>query len=132
MCVLRCQVKIQKKLEVNLGRWVFTSMLFMGCAQYQNVGVVSEPAGAEVFLDGERVGITPMRLPIGRDRPHLLFLKLDGHIPREAVLSHNPATDGIDFLTPADVSVRLVRRPLKPGEAETGDRDRQVDVEVEE
>ena len=84
--------------------------LSTGCALYQRVGVESQPAGAQVFLDGELVGQTPLMLRIGREADHLVFLKLDGYVPERAILTLNREQDRVDFLTPADVVVRLQPR----------------------
>ena len=135
---LRCQVKIPSTLK-GVPRGVAglaAVVLFQACAHYQNVEIASEPPGAQVFLDGEQVGRTPLRVPIDRDRPHIVYLKLDGHIPRQTVLAHNPMPDGIDFLTPADVELRLNLRPRLPGqptaEGAPAENDRDVDVTIED
>lgn len=96
------------------------------CAQYQHVGVDSTPAGAEIFLDGEKVGTTPARLRIQRDKDHSVYLKREGYRPELVVLTLNPTADGIDFLTPADVRVQML-----PGLGEPG-RDLEVEVEAED
>ncbi len=108
-----------------------TSLIFLlaclspsGCAMYQNVGIDSRPPGAEIFLDGESVGHTPARLPIGRVIDHSVYLKKDGYQPRLVVLTFHPEDDGIHFLTPADVRVPLAPLP--------DSMDRDVDIEIEE
>lgn len=93
------------------------------CAAYQRVGVESAPDAAEVYLDGELVGTTPLELRVETGTEHSVFLKAEGYQPRMVVLDRNRPADGIDFLTPADVRVRLVPR--------TGMPDREVEVEVD-
>ncbi|MCP4005314.1 MAG: PEGA domain-containing protein [bacterium] len=95
-----------------------------GCAVYQNVGILSEPEGAQIFLDGEVIGVTPARLRIPRTTDHSVYLKKEGFKPKLVVLTFHSMDDGIHFLTPADVGARL--SPL----ADTLDRD--LDVEIEE
>jgi hypothetical protein len=95
-----------------------------GCALYQNVGILSEPPGAEIYLDGEIIGVTPARLRIPRVIDHSVYLKKDGFKPKLVVLTYHPMNDGIHFLTPADVRVRL--SPL----ADTLDRN--LDVEIDD
>ncbi len=93
------------------------------CVPYQNVGIESTPAAADVYLDGELVGVTPLRIRIPTGTDHSVFLKKEGYQSRMLVLDQNRPADGIDFLTPADLRVRLV--PL------TGPPDREVEVEIE-
>lgn len=44
-----------------------------------SLAVTSEPAGATVLLDGESVGVTPLRLDAVQPGSHSLRLRLDGH-----------------------------------------------------
>ncbi len=78
------------------------------CAPYQRVGVESSPEGAEVYLDGERVGATPMTLRVSTAVDHSVYVKKEGYRSELLVLNRNQPSDQIDFLTPADLDVRLV------------------------
>ena len=93
------------------------------CAPYQRVGIESAPEGAEVYLDGTLMGTTPLELRIPTGREHSVFLKKEGYRSRLLVLNSHERSDGIDFLTPADLSVRMV--------PETGPQDRDLEIEVE-
>lgn len=96
-----------------------------GCATpLQPLGVVSEPPGAEVYVDGAPAGTTPLELALPPAADHSVYLKKDGYRPELVVLSPNRGPDGVEFLTPADVRVRLV--PL------ADPRGREVEIEVEE
>jgi hypothetical protein len=95
------------------------------CAQYQEISVHSQPSGAEVWLDKQLVGHTPLELRIDRTRAHAVYLKRDGYRPELVVLDLLRAPDGLAFLTPPDVEVRLV-----PG-AESPDQSRDLEIEVE-
>jgi PEGA domain-containing protein len=98
----------------------------LACSHYQYVNVVSDPAGADVYLDGEVVGQTPLELAVGRDGAHTVYLKRDGYRPELVLLEHHEANDGIDFLTPADVTKRL-----SPGPSSDPDLERQLKIEVD-
>ena len=98
-------------------------IVFAGCVSSQRVGVASAPAGAEIYLDGIRVGETPAQVRLSRDRPHKIFLKLEGYRPELIVLERHTPDDRIDFLTPADVRVRLV--------PDVAGLDRDLDINVE-
>jgi len=113
--------------RLALGALLAASLV--GCARYQNVNIRSEPAGAQIFLDGREIGRTPLRVRIDRDKDHVVFLKLDGHVPEREVLTLNRVPDRIDFLTPADVELRLLRRV---GNDPAADSSRDVQIEAEE
>ncbi len=49
--------------------------------------VRTEPAGASVTLDGERVaGVTPLEIALDSEREHLLGFTLDGHVAAEVTV----------------------------------------------
>jgi hypothetical protein len=96
-----------------------------GCAQYQYVTVRSEPPAAEVYLDKQLVGSTPLRLKVGRSEAHAVYVKRSGYRPELVVLESLRADDGLAFLTPPDVHVRLT-----PG-AESGDQQHDLEIEVD-
>jgi len=96
------------------------------CAHYQNVGVQSDPSGADVYLDGELAGKTPTQLEVGRDTVHTVYLKREGYRPELVLLQRHEANDGIDFLTPADITKRL-----SPGPSSDPELERQLKIEVD-
>ncbi|HTO52713.1 MAG TPA: PEGA domain-containing protein [Myxococcota bacterium] len=98
----------------------------LGCAHYQNVGVETDPPGAQIYLDGHMVGRTPMQLEVSRDKAHMVYLKRDGYRPEPVPLELHEATDGIDFLTPADVVKRLA-----PGPSSDPELERNLKIEVD-
>ena len=93
------------------------------CAKYQNVGIQSTPEGAEIFLDGEKVGETPRQLAVARDGEHAVYLKKPGYRPELVVLELHQPSAGPTFLTPADVRVSLT--PI------LGGHDRSLEIEAE-
>jgi len=105
-----------------------------GCARYQMVGVYGPP-GSTVFVDGTEVGPVPRQIRVSREEAHSIYVKKPGFQPQLVVLELNDAADGVDYLTPADVSVRLLRRRREPGaegespKSEPLDRDVQVEPE---
>jgi hypothetical protein len=96
-----------------------------GCAHYQLVGVQSQPPGAEVYLDKQLVGRTPLELRIGRSQAHAVYVKREGYRPELVVLELVRAADGLTFLVPPDVEVRLVPEGAAP------DPGRDLEIEVE-
>ena len=95
------------------------------CVPYQNVGIESNPEGAEVYMDGTLMGVTPLRLRIPTRADHSIYLKKEGFRPQLVVLNSNQPQDAIDFLTPADIRVRMI-----PGVDSMG-RDLEVETEPE-
>lgn len=98
----------------------------LACAAYQNVGVETDPPGAQIYLDGKLVGQTPAKLRIGRERDHIVYLKREGYRPEPVVLEKHEANDGIDFLTPADVV-----KHLSPGPSSDPELERRLKIEVD-
>jgi hypothetical protein len=97
-----------------------------GCAQYQVVGVSSEPNGAQIYLDGQKVGKTPAKLEVPRGKDHTIYLKREGYRPELVVLERHTADDEIDYLTPADVVKRM-----SPGPDSNPEIERQLKIEIE-
>jgi serine/threonine protein kinase len=59
--------------------------------------VRTEPAGASVTLDGERVaGVTPLELALDPEREHVLGLALDGHVTAEVTVAAGEAPEAIE------------------------------------
>jgi len=96
------------------------------CERYQNVHIESEPSGADIFLDGERVGETPQTLPLATTHHRSVYLKKSEYRPELIVLELQPAPDRIHFYRPPDVHVELV--PL----ADRHERDLEIEVELSE
>ena len=87
----------------------------VGCAPYQNVGVWSVPEGAQVFVDGDLIGVTPTRVAVSTESDHSVFVKKDGYRPQMVVLRLQQPDTPPAFVLPADVRVRLARLHGRPG-----------------
>jgi hypothetical protein len=69
-------------------------------AESASLPVASDPPGATVSLDGQRVkGVTPLELTLDLAQPHVLAIALEGHATQEARL--------VPGQTPAEVRVKL-------------------------
>lgn len=53
----------------------------------QTVTFNSNPSGAEIFLDGKRLGTTPLTVQIKRERNKMFVAKKEGHDEQQMVLS---------------------------------------------
>ena len=102
------------------------TLVLSACGHYQNVGIESDPPGAQIYLDGNPVAKTPTKLQVGRDRAHTIYLKRDGYKPELVVMDRHTATDGIDYLTPADVTKRL-----NPGPSSDPEMEKRLKISVE-
>jgi hypothetical protein len=65
-------------------------VLVVGCAtivsgQHQEVNITSTPTGAEILVDGQSRGITPLIVDLTRKQKHVLQLRLEGYQPYEVV-----------------------------------------------
>lgn len=101
------------------------ALALSGCAAYQNVGIESDPPGAQIYLDGKLAGVTPLELQVGRDSAHTVYLKKEGYKPELVVLDKHDTADGLDFLTPADVT-----RRLSPGPSSDPELERRLKLEI--
>ncbi|HEX9189979.1 MAG TPA: PEGA domain-containing protein, partial [Vicinamibacteria bacterium] len=63
------------------------------------VPVRTEPAGAQVSVDGEKVsGMTPLELSLDPARDHVVAVALDGHASREVRVEKGEAPAAIDLV----------------------------------
>jgi len=53
----------------------------------QEIPIVSQPPGAEVYVDGERRGLTPVTIELSKDQAHRLELRLEGYRPYRTLLT---------------------------------------------
>ena len=84
-------------------------------AESASLPVTSDPPGATVSLDGQRVkGVTPLELALDPGQPHVLAIALEGHATQEVRL--------VPGRRPAEVRVKL--EPAGP----LGDGDRGVEL----
>jgi hypothetical protein len=93
------------------------------CARNQRVEVRSTPSAAQVFVDGDLVGETPAQLTLRREHDHSVFIKKPGHVPELVVVESQLSDEGVRFLVPWEIHVRLA-----PADA----RDRDLEVETED
>lgn len=82
-----------------------SALLLTGCASIingssQKVKITSQPAGADVRIDGGSSGVTPTEAELSRKTSHRVELSLNGYQPYEIVLE--PKFNG---LTLANVAV---------------------------
>ncbi len=73
---------------------VIVSLLGGGCASIvkgttQPIPVSSDPTGADVKLDGNRVGQTPMTVEVKRKSDHLLTIEKSGYQPESVAITRN-------------------------------------------
>lgn len=59
-------------------------LLMLGCATLfnsgsQNVTMSSDPTGAEVYVDGNRRGQTPLTLELDNNSSHTVTFEMEGH-----------------------------------------------------
>jgi len=63
--------------------------------QASKTGIITSPEGAEVYIDGNKAGLTPLEFVlIKRDTPRVLIIKLSGYKTVEKTL----APDGKNIL----------------------------------
>jgi len=74
--------------------YVICMVIFSGCAatlafgRYQTVEFSTEPSGASIYdEDGFQIGITPVKIPLKRNRVQQLTIKKDGYHSAELVMT---------------------------------------------
>lgn len=85
-----------------------------GCASIQKVPVSTDPSGAVVYLDGNKVcEATPCSVEMMNDQNHLLTIFKDGYRQKDIQLRPVQTSGGGKALSPDIVTVRL-RTPDQP------------------
>lgn len=68
--------------------------------------VISEPAGATVFLNDKNVGKAPLRTRFNAGKPNVLRLELDGYFPARRVVEPN-TNEHLDLTIPLEKGAAL-------------------------
>ena len=74
-----------------------TSCAVLTRGSRQGIPFDSNPPGAEIYLDGELVGVTPTTVKLSRGRSHALLVRL-GNQEREIVVKSSVDTEGWGYL----------------------------------
>ncbi len=81
-----------------MGALFLCSLLLSNCVSSTQVRFNSEPEGADVFVDGQKIGKTPTEMKIsnafGRNNPHIL-LKKEGYQDLSGGLKHETHTTNL-------------------------------------
>lgn len=78
------------RLATALGALIGFSFLLSGCATIlsgssQSVTVTSEPAGAQVYLDGKKAGVTPVDVEVSKTENHVIEVRSDSGTASDSV-----------------------------------------------
>ena len=83
---------------------VICMAIFSGCAatlafgRYQTVEFTTEPSGAKIYdEDGLNIGITPVKIPLKRNRVQQLTIKKDGYHSTEIVMTRTINEQALPF-----------------------------------
>jgi uncharacterized protein YceK len=87
------------KKSLTLAAATMASLTISGCATVisgttQTLTFNSEPSGAEVYLDGARVGTTPVSLSVKKNKKDSVMIQKEGYktITRDITKSYDPVT----------------------------------------
>lgn len=101
------------------------ALLCAGCTQ--KIPVSTDPVGATVYLDGQKVcAATPCSVEASTSQAHLLTIVKDGYNQKEVPLRLDKSGGG-NTLSPDMVSLKLSR----PGELNVRDPDSVIDTAVD-
>jgi len=81
-----------KKFFPILLSLLFSAIAFTGCETFQSgvkqdVTVQSFPSGAQVYVDGDYMGTTPVAVPLGRLVQHNIVLEKAGYDPYQELVT---------------------------------------------
>jgi len=128
---------MRKDLLIMLAASVLLVLGLSGCAtlhkgSHQRIPVESEPEGATVFVNNERLGTTPVVVPLSRRMGHVVRVEKRGFDAEQVLLytvpneteqaflrfSTDNFTGALNDLDPSEVIVELRPRllPANPGE----------------
>lgn len=113
---------------------IFVAITLSGCATImqgskQGVSMGSSPPGAQITVDGQNMGVTPMVASLKRNNTHVVRMSLPGYEPYEITLARKTsgwiwgnlafggipglivdmATGALYKLTPEQVSTNMAR-----------------------
>jgi hypothetical protein len=97
--MMRFHNPIQWQLVTAFVTRLFSTLLLGGCAvmahgPIQVIPFSSTPSGAEVIVDGESRGFTPLELELARKQSYSVILRLDGQ-EQQLVISNVPEASTI-------------------------------------
>ena len=78
---------------------VVTGCQSLSRGRTQTVPATSRPAGIKVFVDGQAVGETPVRLKLARRADHVVRFEAEGYRPAEVKITRTRPTLGETILT---------------------------------
>lgn len=85
-----------------------------GCTSIQKIPVSTDPSGAVVYLDGNKVcETTPCSVEMKNDQSHLLTIVKEGYRQKDITMRLTQDSSGGKTLSPDIVTVRL-RTPDQP------------------
>jgi hypothetical protein len=95
----------RRRVLLAAGGLLGAAVLLPGCRAQRHLVLTSEPAGASVRVDGERVGQTPLRLPFQHYGVRRVSFYLEGHEARSVLVEVDPPWYGV---FPLDIFSEIV------------------------
>jgi len=91
----------RKNTALLLSLPLMSALLSPGCATLtsrtsQQIPVTSQPPGAQIIVDGQDIGHTPLALGLRKKAPHLVRIEQEGYNPLE--INIEPQKKGIGIL----------------------------------
>lgn len=81
-----------RTVQVLVGAAVLVGVAACGTIMHggsQDLGIASAPSGAQVTIDNQNKGVTPMVASISRKQNHIIHFAMEGYQPTDVTVTHS-------------------------------------------
>lgn len=88
---------------------IVAAALLASCASTKEILVRSSPSGADIVVNGRKVGVTPASIPVDQKYPVEIVLEKQGYVTATRTLTPEPTAMGSILWTSGDPRSKAIR-----------------------